>query len=220
ALFAESGAGKTTLLRIIAGLETSYAGEVLLDGEPVTEPSPAIQLVFQDNRLLPWQTVIGNMTFASGEDDLARAEDLLTDFGLSKVLHQWPKDLSGGQVARAAFARLFLRPAKVILLDEPFSNLDIPNAIRAQATLLSHVERHSITALMATHDVDDAVALADRILLLGSNPLRIVDTITIDLRRPRLRDDPAVSAVVGDVRRRIISSLAAPEVAAREPASC
>ena len=177
ALVGASGCGKSTLLRAIAGLDDAYAGEVRLDGARRTGPSRDTGVVFQEPRLFPWLSVLDNVAFASGraQRDDARAQALIDEVGLAAHAQALPRQLSGGQAQRAALARaLYTRP-RALLLDEPFSALDASTRGRLQALLCALVRHHRLAALLVTHDVDEALALADRVVVLAASPGRVRD---------------------------------------------
>src|SRR5208337_4881191 len=187
-LVGPSGAGKSTVLRIVAGLEKRFDGEVKWKGQRIEEPSRAIQLVFQDYRLLPWKTVEENLQFAA--DDSAPQEEIqqriqhwLDETRLQTLRKNWPKNLSGGEVARVAFARAFIDPPKVLLLDEPFTGLDIARRHDLQEKLTAAALANGTTVILVSHSVDDAVFLSDTVHVVDSEPLTIVHTYQMDLPR-------------------------------------
>ncbi|MET7244095.1 ABC transporter ATP-binding protein [Methylobacterium sp. EM32] len=207
ALIGGSGCGKTTLLRLIAGLDRASAGTIHLDGEGVTAPHPGVGIVFQEPRLLPWLSVADNVAF--GLADLPKAErrarvaHALDRVGLAEHSQRWPRDLSGGQQQRVAIARAFVAAPKVLLLDEPFSALDALTRAGLHRHLLSLWEESRPTVLLVTHDVAEAVALADRAVVLRPKPGRIDDTIPLPLSRPRQASAPGSEAAA----RTILASL-------------
>jgi sulfonate transport system ATP-binding protein len=168
-LIGPSGCGKSTLLRIAAGLDSDFTGTVALDGVRQHGPSPLAGVIFQEPRLLPWLRVADNITFPQRANGaaLARAQALLDEVGLhADDAARWPKHLSGGMAQRVAIARgLFAQP-RLLLLDEPFSAVDAMTRMRLQHLLLGIVEAHRMAALVVTHDIDEALYLADRIVLL------------------------------------------------------
>jgi sulfonate transport system ATP-binding protein len=162
ALVGASGSGKSSLLSIVAGLDREWDGSVALDGAPVDGVCADIGLVFQEPRLFPWLTVARNVAFGGG-DPLP----LLDEVGLAGLGEHLPRQLSGGQAQRAAIARGLMGQPRVLLLDEPFSAVDALTRIRLQALLQRVARQHGLTVLMVTHDLDEALFLADRIVLLG-----------------------------------------------------
>ena len=186
-----SGCGKSTLLRIIGGLEPATAGTVRIDGEPVHGPRPEIGIVFQEPRLMPWLTVAGNVTFGLDGVPRARREALveaaLAKVGLTRFAGALPRELSGGMAQRVALARALVTEPEILLLDEPFSALDAFTRIRLQDELLRLWAIDRPTLLFVTHDIDEALVLADRIIVLRGHPGRIQRDDRIDLPRPRHR---------------------------------
>lgn len=186
-----SGCGKSTLLRLIAGLDRPSRGTVRLDGSVIESPHPAIGMIFQEPRLLPWLSIEGNVGF--GLDDLGRAERrlrverTLERIGLSGYGDRWPRELSGGQAQRVSIARALVTRPKVLLLDEPFSALDAFTRASLQDALLTLWAAARPTLVMVTHDVEEAVALGDRVVVMQPHPGRVFDEIPIELPRPRDR---------------------------------
>ena len=186
-----SGCGKSTLLRIAAGLDPDFDGEVRLDGRVRRGPDRDIGVVFQEPRLFPWLTVAENVGF-----DLGQGHD-------EAWVHTLPRQLSGGQAQRAAIARaLYTRP-RVLLLDEPFSALDAFTRMRLQDLVREVAARHGTSLILVTHDVEEAVLLADRVLVLGAAPGRIVRRIEVPLLHPRGRGSAAVADLRGEVLREL-----------------
>ncbi len=203
ALVGASGCGKSTLLRIAAGLDRDFTGQVRLAGQVVTAPTRDIRFVFQEPRLFPWLSVARNVVF-DGESaaDTARVAALLDEVGLAGLGDRLPKQLSGGQAQRVAIARgLFVQP-KVLLLDEPFSAVDAFTRLKLQDLLLRVAQAHGITVLLVTHDIDEAVALSDHVIVLDSAPGRIADEISIALPRgpEHRRGQPDAAATIAEVR--------------------
>jgi sulfonate transport system ATP-binding protein len=207
AIVGGSGCGKSTLLRTISGLDTPSQGRVLLDGEPVTQPHEKIGIIFQEPRLLPWLTVAGNVGF--GLENRPRAErnervaTALARVGLTEKANMWPRELSGGQAQRVAIARALVPRPEVLLLDEPFSALDAFTRADLQDHLLDLWADLRPTLILVTHDVDEAVVLADRIMVMRPRPGRIFEEIEAELPRPRDRQ----SAAFDFVKRRVLAAL-------------
>src|SRR5450631_227856 len=195
AIVGGSGCGKSTLLRAVSGLDTPSQGRVLLDGVPITKPHEKIGIIFQEPRLLPWLTVAGNVGF--GLEDRPRAERnervaaALARVGLTEKANMWPRELSGGQAQRVAFARALVPRPEVLLLDEPFSALDAFTRADLQDHLLDLWADFKPTLVMVTHDVEEAVVLADRIMVMRAHPGRLFEEIASDLPRPRDRQTKA-----------------------------
>jgi sulfonate transport system ATP-binding protein len=212
AILGGSGCGKTTLLRLTAGLDRPSAGGISIDGQAVTGTHPAISAVFQEPRLLPWLTVRRNIGFGGGR--IARAErrrrvaDLLERIGLADFGARWPKDLSGGQQQRVAIARALIGHPEILLLDEPFSALDAYTRASLHETLLSLWQELRPTILIVTHDVEEAVVLADRVVVMRPRPGRVYETLTIRLPRPRNKLTSEYDLARRDVLRAIDRSLA------------
>lgn len=166
AVIGRSGCGKTTLLRLIAGLETPSSGTVSVGGETVTGLQPSVRLLFQDARLLPWQSVVSNVGIARRGDWRGEALAALTAVGLAERADEWPSVLSGGQRQRVALARALVSRPKVLLLDEPFGALDALTRLEMHELLARVRREHGFTTVLITHDVGEAVALADRVIVL------------------------------------------------------
>lgn len=210
-LLGPSGCGKSTLLRIVAGLDRDFDGAVALGGVPLDGPSPELGVIFQEPRLLPWLDVANNVCFplrARGEA-ADRVAALLGEVGLPGIEERWPKELSGGMAQRVAIARgLFSRPS-VLLLDEPFSAVDAITRMRLQDLLLQVTSSHHMAALVVTHDVDEALLLSDRVLVMqagqGGAGGGIVHELPVTLPRPRSRQ----AASEGVLRTALLDRLAA-----------
>src|SRR4029077_15878957 len=177
AIVGSSGCGKSTLLRAISGLDRPSRGRVLLDGESVTSPHEKIGIVFQEPRLLPWLSVAGNVGF--GLEDRPRVErnervvKAMMRVGLADKAKKWPRELSGGQAQRVAIARALVPRPEVLLLDEPFSALDAFTRVDLQDHLLALWADGKPTLIHVTHDVDEAIVLADRVVVMRPRPGRI-----------------------------------------------
>jgi len=202
-----SGCGKSTLLRAISGLDTPTQGSVLLDCTKITTPHEQIGIIFQEPRLLPWLTVAGNVGFGIADrpkhERAERVAHALDRVGLSEKANMWPRELSGGQAQRVAIARALVPRPQVLLLDEPFSALDAFTRVDLQDHLLNLWAEFKPTLIMVTHDVEEAIALADRIVVMRPHPGRIADEIEIDLPRPRDRQ----SAAFDFAKRRVLTAL-------------
>jgi sulfonate transport system ATP-binding protein len=202
-----SGCGKSTLLRAIGGLDRPSQGRVVLDGITITAPQEKIGIIFQEPRLLPWLTVAQNVGF--GLEDRSRAERkarvgmALRRVGLAEKAGAWPRELSGGQAQRVAIARALAPRPEVRLLDEPFSALDAFTRTDLQDHLLDLWSDLRPTLILVTHDVEEAIVLADRILVMKPRPGRIFEEIIADLPRPRDRQ----SAAFDHIKRRVLAAL-------------
>ena len=199
-LLGASGCGKTSLLRIAAGLEDASSGAVCLDGTPITGPHPAIGMVFQEPRLMPWLTAVQNVAFGLSAAQIAEAGAILERVGLSAQGGKWPRDLSGGQQQRVALARALVAKPKVLLLEEPFSALDAMTREDLQDHLLELWAVDRPTIVLVTHDIEEAAVLADRIAILTPHPGRLKAVVTPPTARPRRRDDGASLALRHDLR--------------------
>ncbi|MDO9711470.1 ABC transporter ATP-binding protein [Paracraurococcus lichenis] len=196
ALIGRSGSGKSTLLRAIAGLDDGVAGSGRLE-------APARRSVlFQDSRLLPWETVLGNVTLGlSGPGARQRGLAALADVGLEGRAGAWPGALSGGEQQRVALARSLVRQPALLLADEPFGALDALTRLRMHALLFRLVERHRPTVLLVTHDVEEALVLAQRVLVLDAGEVAL--DLPVPLSHPRRRSDPRFE----DLRHALLGAL-------------
>ena len=186
-----SGCGKSTLLNIVAGFEAADSGETLLDGQPIAGPGPDRGMVFQENALFPWLTVLGNVCYGPQRRGLERAAYLpaatriLQQIGLGRFLQSYPNELSGGMRQRVAIARALVNEPSVLLLDEPFGALDAQTRVVMQEMLLEVWDREHRTVLFVTHDVDEAVFMADRVIVMSRRPGRVLADVNVALPRPR-----------------------------------
>lgn len=207
AMVGGSGCGKTTLLRLVAGLDAPSTGSIELDGADLHEPSADVGIIFQEPRLLPWLSVADNIAFGiahlAREEREARVSRALLRIGLAGYETRWPRELSGGQAQRVAIARALVTQPKVLLLDEPFSALDAFTRASLHEHLLALWETDRVSLLIVTHDVDEAVTLADRIVVMQPKPGRIFTEIGVDLPRPRNRRSDEFHAV----SRRVLDAL-------------
>ena len=189
-----SGCGKTTLLNIIAGLDRNFAGA--LSFEPSDRGAPRIGYVFQSPRLLPWRTVRENIALVLGrKSNPAELEGLLTEIGLADAADTYPAQLSGGMARRAALARAFAIAPDLLLMDEPFLSLDAAAADRLRSLLLRLISTRPATVLFVTHDLAEAVELADRILVLSPAPGRVLAEMPIPLARTERRDPDTLATL-------------------------
>lgn len=192
AVVGRSGGGKTTLMRLITGLDEPTSGEVTIGSTPVVGLQASVRLLFQDARLLPWQTVMGNVGIARQPGWKATARAALADVGLSGRESDWPAVLSGGQRQRVALARALVSKPGVLLLDEPYGALDALTRVEMHQLTERSWQEHGFTTLLITHDVAEAVALADRVIVLREGEIAL--DIAIDLPRPRREHaDPAAA---------------------------
>jgi sulfonate transport system ATP-binding protein len=202
-----SGCGKSTLLRAISGLDPATQGSVTLNGTRITAPHEKIGVIFQEPRLLPWLTVADNVGFGLAHLPLsqrnARVAEALERVGLADKAAGWPRELSGGQAQRVAIARALVPRPEVLLLDEPFSALDAFTRVDLQDHLLDLWADLKPTLILVTHDVDEAIVLAERVLVMRPRPGRIFEEIETDLPRPRDRQ----SAAFDFAKRRIMAAL-------------
>ncbi|KFF96474.1 ABC transporter ATP-binding protein [Streptomyces europaeiscabiei] len=200
ALLGHSGSGKSTLLRAVAGLDHEVVGSGRL-----TAPA-RVSVVFQDSRLLPWRRVLDNVLLgAEGKEAAARGREALAEVGLKGRERAWPNELSGGEAQRAALARSLVRDPELLLADEPFGALDALTRIRMHTLLRQLWEHHKPSVLLVTHDVDEAIVLADRVLVLEQG--RIGLDLTIDRPHPRSYRDP----LLGEYRERLLAALGVTE---------
>lgn len=185
AVIGKSGCGKSTLLRLIAGLDAADSGVIAADGEPVRGLARDALVLFQELRLLPWRRVIDNVGLGLPAGWLAEAQRMLAHVGLQDHANDWPLTLSGGQRQRAALARALIRQPRLMLFDEPLGALDALTRLEMQDLIEALWREQKFTALLITHDVEEAVALADRVLLLKEGGITL--NIRVNLSRPRLR---------------------------------
>ncbi|MDR1625607.1 MAG: ABC transporter ATP-binding protein [Spirochaetia bacterium] len=193
-----SGCGKSTLLRIIAGLETATQGHALFRGNPIVEPSIEIGMIFQESRLFPWLSVQDNIKFgiyASTDRDKDMVDEHIRLVGLSGFEAALPKQLSGGMQQRVSIARALINRPDILLLDEPFGALDALTRIQMQNEILRIWETHRATMLLVTHDIDEAIYLSDRIIVMSKRPGNIKKTLAIDIPRPRDRNSESFSRI-------------------------
>ncbi|QIO05892.1 ABC transporter ATP-binding protein [Acinetobacter shaoyimingii] len=189
-----SGCGKSTFSRVVAGLDAYSSGEILVDGKAITGPSPERGMVFQGYTLFPWKTVKENVMFGplmKGQSQAtaeAHAREWINIIGLDKYENQYPHELSGGMKQRVAIARALVNEPKILLMDEPFGALDPHTRQKMQRHLMDLWQNIDITIIFVTHDMDEAILLADRIVALKANPGEIKEIIEVNLPRPRHPD--------------------------------
>ncbi len=214
ALVGPSGCGKTTLLRLLAGLIRPTEGRALLDGTPITAPRRHIGVVFQQANLMPWRNVLDNITLplelagVPPDERRARAMPLIARIGLAGFAEAYPGELSGGMAQRVALARALISRPEVLLLDEPFAALDALTRERLIMDLLDVWKDTGQTILMVTHNINEAVLLADEVLVMSPRPGRIVARVPVTLPRPRALEmlySPELGALAGQVRTAIES---------------
>ena len=216
-----SGCGKSTLLRLIAGLDTDFQGNIALDGQRVTAPSLDRGLVFQEPRLFPWLTVAQNVGLGLLNADLGKAAkqravaDHIALVGLNGFQDAYPHQLSGGMAQRAAIARGLVNRPGVLLLDEPFGALDALTRARLQDELQRIWAAEGITMLLVTHDVEEAVYLGDRVVVMAPHPGRIAAAFDVELPRPRDRASPALARLRDEVMAALMAATPAQQDASR-----
>lgn len=221
AIVGPSGCGKTTFLHILGGFESVTEGQILVDGLPVTKPSPDRGVVFQEFALYPWRTVADNVTWAleiAGKNKAERravADHWLAKIGLTHFRDHYPAELSGGMKQRVAIARTLALEPRMLLMDEPFGALDAQNRELMQEELQALLSESRRTALFITHDIDEAVYLADRVIVFTARPGRTKADISIDLPRPRPLEIKKTPEYVG-YRNRIWDLLRDEVLAARK----
>ncbi|HLI99053.1 MAG TPA: ABC transporter ATP-binding protein [Bradyrhizobium sp.] len=208
-----SGCGKSTLLRIIAGFEEPTTGDVSIQGRIITGPGSDRGMVFQDYALFPWMTVRQNISFGPRQRQLPREEiDRTTDefvrmVGLERFADRYPNQLSGGMKQRVAIARVLANNANILLMDEPFGALDALTREQLQHELLQIWQRTGVTIIFVTHSVEEAVLLADRVLVMSAGPGRIDSDVRIGLPRSREVSSPEFNALRRDISQRLTSHL-------------
>lgn len=202
AVVGRSGGGKSTLLRLLAGLEPASGGEILAGNAPLTSAQEETRLMFQEARLLPWKSVIDNVGLGLKGNWKADATRALETVGLASRGGEWPAALSGGQKQRVALARALIHRPALLLLDEPLGALDALTRIEMQALIVSLWQEHAFTVLLVTHDVSEAVAMADRVLLIEDGKIGL--DLTIDLPRPRRLGSARLAELEAQVLARVM----------------
>jgi sulfonate transport system ATP-binding protein len=210
AIVGRSGCGKSTLLRLVAGLEKASAGTITVDDKPLAGLSVDTRIMFQDARLLPWKRVIDNVALGLPKDQAAAALEVLGRVGLADRDNDWPARLSGGQRQRVSLARALVHNPRLLLLDEPLGALDALTRIEMQQLIEGLWQASGFTALLVTHDVQEAVALADRVILIEDGRIALDEAIA--LARPRSQGDAAFAALEKRILDRVLQK-PAPEPA-------
>jgi NitT/TauT family transport system ATP-binding protein len=208
ALLGPSGCGKSTLLRLVAGLEAPRSGVLREDGDPVTGPFPSRVVVFQDPTLFPWRSVWNNVALGLEAQGILKSQRQRVDaaldlVGLSQFRNAYPHQLSGGMAQRVALARALVNDPKILILDEPLGKLDSLTRITMQAEIVALWQRKGFTTLLVTHDVEEALFLANRVIVFSDRPARIKADIAVDRPYPRHRGDPRLA----ELRRNILGLL-------------
>lgn len=212
-LLGPSGCGKSTLLNLMAGFDLPDQGQLLLDGQPITAPDPSRGMVFQQPTLFPWLNVVDNVTFGprmkghAAQHYMAQARHYLRHIGLERYADHYPWQLSGGMRQRVALARAWLPGPEVLLMDEPFGALDAQTRLVMQELLNRIWTETGTTIVFVTHDVDEALFLADRIVMLSAHPGRVRDIITVPFARPRTPDTLLLDPDYAVAKHRILNIL-------------
>ena len=211
ALVGSSGCGKSTLLRMLVGLESATQGEIRIHGEPVTGVGKERGIVFQEPRLFPWLNVIDNVMLGLADEPLSRTEkrqralEMLERVQLTEFASALPAQLSGGMAQRVAIARGLVGRPQILMLDEPFGALDALTRHTLQQELLQIHQSAGTTTLLVTHDVEEAVALADRVVVLSPRPGRIREVVSLELPHPRRCEEASFTAACRQIRNLITS---------------
>ncbi|UVE68172.1 ABC transporter ATP-binding protein [Burkholderia pyrrocinia] len=208
ALLGPSGCGKSTLLRLVAGLDAARQGTIAQDGVPIEQPDPSRIVVFQDPTLYPWRRVRANVALGLEARGVARVaqhrvDDALERVGLQEFSNVFPHQLSGGMAQRVALARALVNDPRLLILDEPLGKLDSLTRLTMQAELTALWQRDGFSALLVTHDVEEALFLAQRVIVFGPRPARIVAELHVDLPYPRHRGDPRLAELRHDALRHL-----------------
>ena len=209
-LLGASGCGKSTILNLVAGFDQADRGEVLLDGRPIHAPGPERGMVFQQPTLFPWLSVRDNVTFGprmsgqTAQQYLPDAERYLRLVGLQDFAEHFPWQLSGGMRQRAALARAWLPNPEILLMDEPFGALDAQTRLAMQELLTTIWQTIRTTILFVTHDIDEALFLADRVLIMSARPGRIREELQVPFARPRSLEDLVADPRYGELKRDIL----------------
>lgn len=203
AIVGKSGCGKSTLLRLIAGLEDFEDGCIELDGKSLHGLNENARMMFQDGRLLPWKRVIDNVSLGLTADSKHKAAEALSQVGLQERMNDFPSKLSGGQKQRVALARALVHDPELLLLDEPLGALDALTRMEMQELIEALWKRRKFTTILVTHDVEEAVAISDRVVLIGNGKMKLNQPI--HLPRPRKRTNPAFAMYVEEILSQIMN---------------
>ncbi len=211
AIVGASGCGKSTLLKLITTLESITSGEILLDGEPVRGPSPKCSMIFQEARLFPWLTVRQNIEFVI-PDSVPKAEkQKMVEYyielvGLTEFINAVPNQLSGGMQQRVSIARALATRPQLLLLDEPFGALDAFTRMNMQQEILRIWEQDNTTMVIVTHDIDEAIYLSNRVVVMGKNPGVVRKIVPVDLPFPRDRTDSSFLEIRGKIMKEFLNT--------------
>ncbi|UUY09284.1 aliphatic sulfonates ABC transporter ATP-binding protein [Pseudomonas sp. J452] len=203
AIVGRSGCGKSTLLRLLAGLDAPSGGQLLAGKGPLSAAREDTRLMFQDARLLPWKRVIDNVGLGLSGNWQPKARDALAAVGLADRANEWPAALSGGQKQRVALARALIHQPRLLLLDEPLGALDALTRIEMQQLIERLWQQHGFTVLLVTHDVSEAVAIADRVILIEDGQIGL--DLPVELPRPRQRGSARLAALEAEVLNRVLA---------------
>ena len=202
AIVGKSGCGKSTLLRLIAGLERTTDGHVQMNGKSVSKQMDQIKIMFQDGRLLPWKNVLANVNLGLKKSEWHKGEELLNQVGLAERADAFPNVLSGGQRQRVALARALVHEPELLLLDEPLGALDALTRIEMHQLVETLWQEKKFTAILVTHDVEEAVALSNRVIIIEDGRIGLVQSISLPY--PRERDHPVFVRTVNKIRNHIL----------------
>ncbi|MEH7224059.1 ABC transporter ATP-binding protein [Bacillus sp. JJ1566] len=196
-----SGCGKSTLLRVLAGLDSDYSGTVKISGDTIKSVHEKVGVIFQESRLMPWLNVIENISFGLKNDreKNEKAREYIKLVGLQGFENHYPKDISGGMAQRVSIARALITAPEVLLLDEPFSALDAFTKMQLQDLLLTIWDTYKSTMVLVTHDIDEALYLCDRIVVLKGQPGEIYQTIQVEEPKPRSRGDVKLAQLKAEI---------------------
>lgn len=211
AIVGASGCGKSTLLKLITTLESISSGEILLDGEPVSGPSPKCSMIFQEARLFPWLTVRQNIEFVISDTVPKEEKQKMADYyinlvGLSEFMNAVPNQLSGGMQQRVSIARALATRPQLLLLDEPFGALDAFTRMTMQKEVLRIWEQDKTTMMIVTHDIDEAIFLSNRVVIMGKNPGVVKKIVPVNLPFPRDRTDAAFLEIRGEIMKEFLDT--------------